>query len=374
MFALIALSYDEEKVVNCLDQLAPKGLALNSREACLRAALAGNVWLDYEWTEKVGRKTRFQESYDRVRLLQLDLLRATDNLTARERAEAGRTLAKLRGGDPRLEVLDVDHIVWCNVPKGDFVMGDEQPQFIYKKLDQDYAISQYPITQSQFKQFVTDKGYARKEFWGTAIAAERWDAVQGVRVNIFKDDKWQDGWTTEPNDFGEPYSLGNHPVMGVSGYEAVAFCEWLSARSGETVRLPSEAEWEKAARGLHGRDYPWQGAADPNKANYDDSKIGSTNAVGCFPNGRAVESGCEEMSGNVWEWTNTKWVRSYKDYDLKENNELDGSGENRVLRGGAVFSDGGHARCACRLHDDPRYRNGFSGIRVVRCAHSSSYR
>ncbi len=97
------------------------------------------------------------------------------------------------------------------------------------------------------------------------------------------------------------YDLPNHPVMAVTWYEAVAFSNWLGKKLGRAVSLPSEAQWERAARHTDGRKYPWKGEITPDHANYDETGIGTTTAVGIFPKG-AAECGALDMSGNVWEW------------------------------------------------------------------------
>ncbi len=131
----------------------------------------------------------------------------------------------------------------------------------------------------------------------------------------------------------------------------------------QEITLPSEAQWEKAARGTDGRIYPWGNEADPNRANYEETGIGTTSTVGCFPNG-ASPYGCLDMSGNVWEWCRTKWQDSYKKY--KDDNNLAG-GLQRVVRGGSFFGIFRFVRCAYRFHFDPADRNYGRGFRVI-CA------
>jgi formylglycine-generating enzyme required for sulfatase activity len=139
-------------------------------------------------------------------------------------------------------------------------------------------------------------------------------------------------------------------VVGVTWYEALAFCRWLTLalreqgelRESEEVMLPSEAHWEKAARGTDGCIYPWGDEADPNRANYNDTGIGTTSAVGCFPGGTSPY-GLEDASGNVLEWC----------------------GDGRVVRGGAFDYVARFVRCAYRDFGDPTTRYGRLGFRVV---------
>ena len=155
----------------------------------------------------------------------------------------------------------------------------------------------------------------------------------------------------------------------MSWYEAVAFCRWLTERLTETgeleatvaVQLPTENQWEKAARGPDGRAYPWGVEPDPERANYMDTGLGTPSAVGCFPHGGSAY-GVEEMSGNVWEWCRTQWQDSYDGY--VDDNDLE-EGALRVLRGGAFSFNRNFVRCAARYSDVPNWLDWFNGFRLV---------
>jgi formylglycine-generating enzyme required for sulfatase activity len=276
------------------------------------------------------------------------------------RVQAGDALGML--GDPRpgvgLRDDGLPDIAWCAVPAGPFLMGSsdademafdiEKPQ--YKVALSAFKIARYPITNAQYAAFVRDGGYT---------------------------DKWRDCWTdagwrwkgdrARPDACGGVFDLPNHPVGGVTWYEAVAFCRWLIVRlrtiggidASEEVTLPSEAQWEKAARGTDGRRYPWGNEPDPNRANTFETGIRTTSAVGCFPGG-ASPCGALDMSGNVWEWCRTERQNSCENY-----RDADGLKEDarRFVRGGSFLHHQDNARCAFRF----RYVLGWFdlGFRVV---------
>ncbi|MGD9101241.1 MAG: SUMF1/EgtB/PvdO family nonheme iron enzyme, partial [Anaerolineae bacterium] len=258
------------------------------------------------------------------------------------RAQAGRALAL--AGDPRpgvgLRPDGLPDIAWCEVPAGPFIMGTraEDIPALEKKFGKStlykreipqhevklpaFRIGKYPVTNAQYAAFVRDGGYAEK--WRGCWTEAGW--------------RWK-GERSGPETAGDEFELPNHPVVRVTWYEAVAFCRWLTVRLGESasqrigesasqrvgeatgkaeravwegvaagrlvVRLPGEAEWEKAARGRDGRQFPWGDALDPGRANYDKTGIGSTSAMGCFPGGISLY-GCLDMAGNVWEWTQSQ--------------------------------------------------------------------
>ncbi len=338
------------------------------------AQLAGEALLEIGLLD-VNREPAGKVLQKRVQGWLAAAIRKDQVLPARERAGAGRILAKL--GDPRQAVLVAEEMEFCEIPAGPFIMGsrddpnatdDERPQHTYL-ISYDYRISRYPVTNAHYLQFVHDDGYRTSRYWREAE----------------KDGVWKDGlvkgrWDDSPResfvDFGEPFNLLNHPVVGITWYEALAFTRWLTERlraagnlpaDGE-IRLPNEPEWEKAARGADGRVYPWVGDVDPERANYDKTGIDATSAVGCFPSG-ASPYGAEDLSGNVWEWTRSVYgpyrYPDQPDELAHRENLMAGLDERRVLRGGA-FSDGAYVvRCAARSWDFPDLRYGLFGFRVV---------
>jgi formylglycine-generating enzyme required for sulfatase activity len=299
------------------------------------------------------------------------------------RAMAADALARL--GDPRPEVTTIEGIQFCYVPPGPFWMGEGDGEHLSERLDYGYWMARYPVTVAQFRTFVGAGGYRAGRYWTEARAAGYW------KEGLFQG-RWDGEPRDSPYDFGQPFDLSNHPVVGLSWYEALAFCRWLAERlgglpAGYQVRLPGEAEWEKAARGgvdipvkpalttVHAlagdgaalrenphprRVYPWGDEPGPNRANYDDTGIGTTSAVGCFPGG-AGPCGVEDLSGNVWEWCQTQWRDSYAE---PADESLAGTAR-RVLRGGSFLDNQRNVRCACRSWDGPDFRYGDVGFRVV---------
>lgn len=157
----------------------------------------------------------------------------------------------------------------------------------------------------------------------------------------------------------------NHPVVGVSWYEAVAYSEWLSEQNELEIRLPTEAEWEKAARGEDGQKYPW-GDEEPNPdlLNYR-SNVGKTTEVGQYLTGKSPYNALD-MAGNVWEWTSTIYDTDRFPYPYKkdERESLDGE-DRRVLRGGSWFFTAGNVRAANRGRNVPNARFNYLGVRLV---------
>jgi formylglycine-generating enzyme required for sulfatase activity len=333
-----------------------RGEQLNAA-AYRRAQLAGESLLEIGMIG-VRREETGQAMLARVQDWLIAAMRADDVLEPKERAEAGDVLVKL--GDPRFRedawyLPDEPLLGFVEIPEGSFVMGSEarereQPQ--HELTLPTYYIAHYPVTVAQFRAFVEDSGY-------------------------------------EPRDSDSLRGVDNHPVRYVTWYDALAYCDWLTQKlrewektpeplgtllrkEGWVITLPSEAEWEKAARGGEDkRRYPWGDDPDPNRANYDNTGIGTTSVVGCFPGGGSP-CGAEDLSGNVWEWTRSL----YEDYpydptDGRENLEA-GNDVARVLRGGSFLDPAVFVRCAARFRLVPDLRGRYVGFRVVVAPFSQS--
>jgi formylglycine-generating enzyme required for sulfatase activity len=326
-------------------------------------ALAETGFIEHVRKEKAGEPGRFAATYDKIQNGLLTAMRAERALAATERAAAGNALARL--GDPRFRpdayfLPDEPLLGFVEIPAGTFRMGSDKkkdPQAFDEEVKQHsidlpaYYLGRYPVTVAQFQNFVNASGY-------------------------------------KPENPESLQSLANHPVVNVTWHEALKYCDWLTERlraweetpeplagllkqQNWRITLPSEAEWEKAARGTDGRIYPWGKDADSNRANYGDTGIRATSAVGCFPGG-VSPYGCEEMSGNVWEWTRSLWGKNSSEPDFKYPYKFDDGREQldatddvlRVLRGGAFGGDVRRVRCAYRRRSLPFPRYSFVGFRV----------
>jgi formylglycine-generating enzyme required for sulfatase activity len=369
---LVYLHGDMDKPLALVGELCPHQGA-NTELAWQQAWLAGEA-LTEMGLPRVQESVLGRDLLERVQGRLVKLIEQ-GALAPVERAAAGNVLARL--GDPRLAVVpkklaDLGAMKFCYVPPGPFLSGDEGP--VDKALSQGYWIGRYPVTAAQFAWFVKEGGYRHADFWPEASAAECWK--DGQFKPLYEND-----WASGPQANGFPFDQPNHPVVGVSWYEALAFCRWLTvAWSGQLppgfqMALPSGAEWEKAARG--GRElpaqnmvrslaaglalpppaagqpnpnpkraYPWGDQFDPNFANCDPTGIKATSAVGCFVSG-ASPCLVEELSGNVWEWCR------------------DGDGNARGLRGGSWDGTTISVRCAFRLRFPPGLRRRDLGFRVV---------
>jgi formylglycine-generating enzyme required for sulfatase activity len=224
------------------------------------------------------------------------------------------------------------------VPAGEFLMGShpardreaakgELPQ--HRVYLAEFTIGRVPVTNAQYAAFVRSAGVEAPSYWD-----------QG----------------------GIPAGQSDHPVVEISWRDAQAFCAWLSEATGRIFRLPTEAEWEKTARGTNGRIYPW-GDRWPTVelCNYE-MLVGHTTPVGAYP-GNVSPYGALDLAGNVGEWTSSLYrPYPYRADDGREDPAAEGV---RVVRGGAFSLTRWNARCACRLRYCPDRKSGHDGFRVV---------
>jgi formylglycine-generating enzyme required for sulfatase activity len=289
-----------------------------------------------------------------VRQAVIDELLATiarPEVALRVRIAAGEVLGYL--GDPRLGDPPLGELV--TIPAGAFLMGEGEGQ--HKLYLPEYRIGKYPVTNAEFGRFVEAGGYQQKRWWTEAGWAEkekpRWEYEPWTEPR-----SWRDGRFNQPNQ----------PVVGISWYEAVAYCRWLSTDTGQPYRLPTEAEWEKAARGPDGRRYPWghQFEAGCLNARQGTQWVHAATPVGIYPTG-ASPFGLFDCAGNVWEWCATEGGKPYP-YDIGEDEwQLDYlNGINvRVLRGGSWYSNPHDVRCVGRSRDNPDNGDDSGGCRVA---------
>lgn len=245
------------------------------------------------------------------------------------RLDAAEALGQ--AGDPR---LNEDN--WVTIEAGEFWMGAQradasQPNYDPKAQEDEgpvclvnlgaYQIGRYPVTVAEYQRFIDSDGYGAAQWWPAGGFGKK----------------------TVPEAWDEQVSHPNRPVVGVTWYEASAYCEWAR------VRLPTEAEWERAARGTDGRKYPWgNDEPDSGRANFDE-KPGHVTPVGLYPAG-ATPDGIQDLAGNIDEWVQARYRET----------------EARCVRG-ASFGNGAYLlRAALRSRFGPDVRYVVLGFRCVR--------
>jgi formylglycine-generating enzyme required for sulfatase activity len=220
---------------------------------------------------------------------------------------------------------------WAQDWHRDGLFRGEQPQ--HKIELPAFEIAIYPVTNEEYRTFIWESGY-----------------------------KVPKGWL----GFRYPEGLEKHPVVGVTKEDCEQFCDWLNKSSGINFRLPTEAEWEKAARGPTPRVYPWGDEFDPWRCNTLESNKGGTTQVGSFSPAGDSPFGVADMAGNVYEWTNSRLLP----YPFQKNPPAPAPGESVrwILRGGAWYYSRKLARCASRegvLQDNTSPALGFRVARSL---------
>ena len=334
-----------------LDELCPP-VGEDTDGGWREAWWAGEV-LEVVGARRLGRLRAEGAVVERVRG-RLCALAEGGKLAPRERVEAGRVLGRL--GDPRfredvwrLPVGEMGGFV--RIPAGPFWMGsdkavdkeafdDELPR--HQVLVPEVWMARYPVTVGQWRAFVRESGFQPGHE----------DSLRGV---------------------------DNEPVRMVSWHEAMAYARWLDGAlrassdcppglkklldSGHHVKLPSEAEWEKGARGTQGRLWPWGEPFEKERLNGWELRLDGVSPVGCFPKG-ATPEGLLDMAGNVLEWTRSAFVDyPYLSDDGRESENKQES--RRVLRGGSFGDVRQDVRCACRGGGGPGIRLDLVGFRLL---------
>jgi formylglycine-generating enzyme required for sulfatase activity len=290
-----------------------------------------------------------QAKVDRsVRQAVVDALRdalARPEVALRVRIAAGEVLGYLGAPGPDESVV---------VPAGSTLMGEGHER--HRLFLPAYRFGKYPVTNSEYARFIEAGGYRDRRWWTEA------------------------GWAKIGQQQGQPwlwsdarFNKPSQPVVGVSWYECVAYCRWLSAEAGRPYRLPTEAEWEKGARGTNGQQYPWGHQFEAGRLNASEGEqvVNGITPVGIYPTG-VSPNGAFDCAGNVWEWCATKAANSrLKPYpyavteDEWTDDYLEGA-DMRALRGGAWDYNRNYARCAYRHWYYPCYLGyHYWGFRLV---------
>lgn len=230
-----------------------------------------------------------------------------------------------------INTIKIEDIEFCKVNAGPFIRGststpEEEPE---KTIDlSTFLISKFPITNSQYLRFVTDTGYKRPPLINDKV-----------------------------------FGLPNNPVVTVSWYDAMEYCLWLSKILKEIISLPTEAQWEKACRGIDTRTYPW-GNSPPNSRILNvNNYIGHTTQVGKYNNESAF--GCFDMLGNIWEWC-FDWYDENFYKKCSNQDPVNDKGEKlKVIRGGSWRSSVFRATCTHRCFYNPSVRSDRHGFRIA---------
>ena len=257
------------------------------------------------------------------------------NLRTRQQRRAFSILARMQEKEAVDYLNSLTPPGMILIPAGPFLLGSdkyENERPVHEVQVNAFYLARTPVTNNDYRQFIQANGYHQQRYWTTA----GWAWVQASRREHPLD--WPGApWQERPND---------HPVQYISWYEAMAYVRWLAEATNAPYRLPTEAEWEKAAgwddQAKKKREYPWGDEFDGRRCNV---RGNGPTPVGAYPNG-ASPYGALDMAGNVWEWTSSlRWLYPYRPDDGRQ--DLEAGGE-RVIRGGCWATDEGYARVAGR--------------------------
>lgn len=360
------------------------------------------------------------------REIQQALIERTQDMSAdlRARIAAGEALGTL--GDPRFERKTGAHGDYLlpplvTIPAGTYPMGDDSSRYDFEKPAHTveltaFQIGVFPVTNAEYALFMAAGGYEDEQWWDTDEALawlhgegsaegnkqqwrdnkktfESWseDYIRDlVRQNGITSQQANDwitirNWTAErfEQQLEKWYPTGKiyrqpelwndtrfnnpaQPVVGVTWFEACAYCNWLSAQTGQPFRLPSEAEFEAAARVMEGRAFPYGSTFEAARGNTFESHIRRSTPIGIFDN--ATPQGAFDLSGNVYSWTTSIYDQEAFPYPYRADDgreDMERTSVRRVLRGGSWGNGQSNARAAFRSGSNPNGRSDSSGFRLV---------
>lgn len=226
------------------------------------------------------------------------------------------------------------------IPAGEFTMG--AGDLIQRISLPTYFVDKTEVTNEEFEKFILAGGYEKKKYWTEA----GWEFIKDNNILHHKG--------LSQGSFSAP----NLPVTGISWYEADAFCRWAGKR------LPTEEEWEKAARGTDGRTYPWGNRMDFSRLAYQSSNVHRTLPVGSFPKG-ASPYGALDMAGNVWEWTASAYKGADYKYAILNAKNAPRQDKLMIIKGGAWGSNRNQFECSYQYYERKDVTQFHIGFRCV---------
>jgi formylglycine-generating enzyme required for sulfatase activity len=337
----------------------------------------------------------------------------------RARIAAGLALGEL--GDPRFKHRQGPYGEYLlppliEIPGGTYRMGSDEGLYedeatVYSVPLSAFAIGQFPVTNAEWALFMQAGGYEAECWWEpedartwrrgedtaagpkqqwrknrkfyqdnfdslrqwheqgriTSKQAEDWELIARMGDDEFEPllADWYPGGRKMQPAFWHDEAFNNpaQPVVGICWFEARAYCAWLSAQTGQTFRLPTEAEWEAAASWRQRRRFAFGNDFDTSRCNTFETHIRHTTPIGVFPGGETPES-VVDMTGNTWDWTSSLY-QPYP-HQAEDGREDATVLARRVVRGGSWYRFEYYARAHFRLYNDPAFRNHTLGLRVVR--------
>lgn len=343
---------DEIHYANIHDVRIFPVLAEGDAKTSVPYRLSGTQWTDIRTDYDVGL-TQLQNAVNK-HITPVGAL----NLTPASPASA-EISAPAESQSPQILLPDLSQILpqpfnWCPIPAGEVTVTTYRGQ-VKNYIPEDeprtfevpaFTIAKYPVTNAQFTRFIEADGYQNRDYWTKA----GWQARQ------------KEGWTQPRFWLDSHWNQPDYPVVGVSWYEAVAFCNWLNSlpmygegtKGRGLITLPTEQQWQRAAQGDDNRVYPWGNDFDQSHSNTEENGFRQTTLVTQYPDG-ASPYGVMDMSGNVWEWCLTAWD------DGSDN--LNGDAR-RCLRGGSWNLNHRYARVTSRFNLGPNSADFDRGFRL----------